>query len=97
MVFNHNCKHAAFGGSSKRRMFTINLCQRYPVGTEHKLAEYMNGIARFLVDHSYSEITLATATPRRMRRLQQVMENDGHLAGLARAAAAAEDGAAARG
>ena len=28
-VFNHNLKHAAFGGSGRRRMFTINCTQRF--------------------------------------------------------------------
>jgi hypothetical protein len=65
-------------------MFTMNLCQRYPASKEHKLAEYLSGTARFLVDHTYSAITLATATPRRMRRLEQVMRHDGHLAQLSR-------------
>ena len=30
VVFNHNLKHAAFGGSGRRRMFTMNFSQRYP-------------------------------------------------------------------
>ena len=30
VCFNHNTKHAAFGGGTRRRMFTMNLCERYP-------------------------------------------------------------------
>ena len=30
LVLNHDLKHAAFGGSQRRRMFTMNCCQRYP-------------------------------------------------------------------
>lgn len=128
VVFNHNCKHASFGGGGKRRMFTMNLCQRYPQEKLGDLRAYLEGIARFLVDRPYGEIMIATAGPERsgcsaprmllvvLRRpaclmahlvvstvqdryvawmptdrrvcaerwLQQVMENDGHLAALAR-------------
>ena len=49
VVFNHNCKHAAFGGGGRRRMFTLNACQRYPAGREADLRAYMAGIARFFV------------------------------------------------
>lgn len=66
-------------------MFTINLCQRYPKDKEHMLRKYLEGIARFHVDRVYSEIMVRTATPRRMRRLEQVLDNDAHLAALARA------------
>ena len=48
VVFNHNCKHAAFGGGGKRRMFTMNLCQRYPEEKIGDLKAYLEGIARFL-------------------------------------------------
>lgn len=27
VAFRHNTKHAAFGGSERRRMFTINCCE----------------------------------------------------------------------
>ena len=30
LVFNHDLKHSAWGGSQRRRMFTMNCCQRYP-------------------------------------------------------------------
>ena len=48
VVFNHNCKHAAFGGGGKRRMFTMNLCQRYPEEKSGDLQASLEGIARFL-------------------------------------------------
>lgn len=65
VVFNHNCKHAAFGGGGKRRMFTMNLCQRYPQEKLGDLRKYLEGIARFLVDRPYGEIMIATAGPER--------------------------------
>lgn len=88
VVFNHNLKHAAFGGGAWRRMFTINLCQRYPAGREQDLRDYLNGWARFWLDRAYGPLMIETATPQRMRHLEQVMANDGHLAELARKARA---------
>lgn len=86
VCFNHNTKHAAFGGSGRRRMFTINLCQRYP---EHKLEDlrkYISGASRFWIDRAYGPAMVGTAGPERMRHLEQVMANDFHLAELSRAA-----------
>jgi hypothetical protein len=86
VCFNHNTKHAAFGGSTKRRMFTINLCQRYPEESVQDLRDYLSGAARFWVERAYGPQMLATAGPERMRHLEQVMANDGHLAELSRQA-----------
>lgn len=86
VCFNHNTKHASFGGSSHRRMFTINLSQRYP---EERLEEFRNYIAlaaRFWIDRKYGEKMIRTATPERLKHLEQVMANDGHLAELSRQA-----------
>ena len=85
-VFNHNTKHAAFGGGGWRRMFTINLCQRYPEHQLQELRDYVGHAARFWVDRVYAEPMVRTATPQRMRHLEQVMANDGHLAELSRKA-----------
>jgi len=86
LVFNHNLKHAAFGGSGWRRMFTMNLCQRYPEARIQELRDYLNGISRFWVERAYGEIMMATAGPGRLRHLEQVMANDGHIAELSRKA-----------
>ena len=86
LVFNHNTKHAAFGGGAWRRMFTINLCQHYPDQALDELRNYIRGYARFWIDHVYSETMVRTAGPERWRHLEQVMANDGHLAELARQA-----------
>ncbi|KAE9075508.1 hypothetical protein PF010_g24273 [Phytophthora fragariae] len=82
LVFNHNLFHASFNGGSERRMFTINLCQRYKEEDLQELRDYISGHARFWLDRNYSETMMGTATPGRMRHLEQVMANDGHLAGL---------------
>ena len=86
VCFNHNTKHASFGGSARRRMFTINLSQRYPEDRLEDLRNYIGGAARFWIDRLYSETMIRTAGPERMRHLEQVMANDGHLAELARQA-----------
>jgi len=84
VAFNHNLMHAAFGGSSRRRMFTLNCCRRCETAAEvADLEEYIGGHDRFLNDHMHSDQMKATASPSRMRHLAQVMEHEGHLAGLA--------------
>ena len=79
-VSNHNTKHAAFGGGIRRRMFTMNLCQRYPDDRLEDLREYIGGAARFLIERTYSEKMVGTASAERWRHLEQVRANDGHLA-----------------
>ena len=86
VCFNHNTKHAAFGGSTRRRMFTMNLCQRYPDNRLEALRTYIGNSARFWIDRKYGEKMVRTAGPERMRHLEQVMANDGHLAELSRKA-----------
>ena len=116
-------------------LLQMNLCQTYPAGKEPQLQQYLEGIARFLVDRPYSEINIATvrrpfpaplclpppastalsplpflalvlislvccgaqAGPVRMRRLQQVMANDGHLAALSRKHREEAEGSPSRG
>ena len=82
VVFNHNLKHAAFGGSERRRMYTMNFSRRYP---EHRLEELRTALgneARFWIDHIHGEAMIATAGPERMVHLEQVRANDTHLAEL---------------
>lgn len=86
LCFNHNTKHAAFGGSNRRRMFTINLCQRYPENKISELREYIAGGARFWLDRAYGKTMMANADSERMIHLEQVMANDDHLAELSRQA-----------
>jgi len=86
LCFNHNTKHAAFGGGDRRRMFTINLCQRFPETRLEDLRNYISGHARFWIERNYGEAMMRTAGPERQRHLEQVMANDGHLAELSRQA-----------
>ena len=83
VMFNHNTKHCAFGGSARRRMFTMNCCQRYPDSKLQELRDYMAGGARFWVERAYGENMIKTASPARMVHLEQNLANDGHLKALA--------------
>ncbi len=85
-VFNFNTKHSSWGGGSWRRMFTINLAQRYPEGRISDLKSYIGHFANYWADRVYGERMISTAGPQRMRHLEQVMANDGHLAELTRQA-----------
>lgn len=82
LIFQHNLKHAAFGGGGRRRMFTINCCQRFGQDQIHLLKKDIAARARFWVDRNYGEKMIATANERRMVHLEQVMANDSHLAEL---------------
>jgi hypothetical protein len=88
LLFNHNTKHASFGGGNYRRMFTINLSQRYQEEDLPALREYINGHSRFWVERVYAEKMVRTADAARLVHLEQIMANDGHLAELSRKARA---------
>ena len=49
VVFNHNCKHSAWGGGGRRRMFTMNLCERYPGAKLQQLEGYLEVINYHLI------------------------------------------------
>mgnify|MGYP002640464791 CR=1 FL=1 len=83
VVFNHNLKHAAFGGSGRRRMFTINCCQRFAEDELPRFRDYISAHARFWIDRLYGETMVASASAGRMVHLEQGHANDGHLAALA--------------
>lgn len=82
LVFDHNLFHSSWKGSTERRMFTMNLCQRYAEQDLQQLRDYLAGHARFWIERNYSETMMNTASPERMKHLEQVMANDGHLAAL---------------
>ncbi len=84
LVFNHDIKHSAWGGSTHRRMFTMNCCQRYPESKLPDLRDYIGGGSRFFIERAYDNTIVRTANPERMVHLEQVLANDGHLAELSR-------------
>ena len=86
VLFNHLIKHASFGGSDRRRMFTINLHERYEDEDIGELRQKVAGSASFWVDTAYGEIMVRTAGPERMRHLEQYLANQDHLPELAKKA-----------
>ena len=74
VLFDARLKHASFGGNKRRRMFTLNCTQRYP---EHKLDDLRKHIkvaVSFVRNgRMYGDTMIRTATPRRMRHLEQVL------------------------
>jgi hypothetical protein len=83
VAFNHNLMHASFGGNTRRRMFTLNCSARAKDDAQvEDLKNYIAAHARFWIDHMHSDIMRGTASPQRMVHLAQVIEHEGHLAGL---------------
>lgn len=77
VIFNHDLYHAAFGGSNRRRMFTMNLTR------QAKTPEDMQTVRSYVKAHSaggygldlgagmYTPVMLDTASPARMVHLRQ--------------------------
>jgi hypothetical protein len=86
VAFNQCIKHASFGGSARRRMFTLNFATRFPEERIQDLRDYCSIHTRFWIDRLYGETMIRTAGPDRMRHLEQVMANDSHMAALTREA-----------
>ncbi len=79
VVFHQGTKHSAWGGGDRRRMFTLNCTRRH---TEEELPIMRREVAnfsRFLTDSVYGPAMVDTATPERMRHLEQPLANQDHL------------------
>ena len=79
VVFDHNTWHASFGGSTRRRMFTMNLHKR------GKTAEELARVDDYLKHHCpvahgyqiggmYTDLILDTAPAERLLHLEQLFE-----------------------
>ncbi|MEZ4622910.1 MAG: hypothetical protein R2867_46465, partial [Caldilineaceae bacterium] len=79
VVFNQNTKHSAWGGSNRRRMFTINCTARYADDEIPLLRNEVAALARFWIDSVYGEAMISTATPARMVHLAQPLAQQDHL------------------
>jgi len=80
VVFNQNTKHSAWGGSNRRRMFTINCTAHYTDDEVPLLLNEVAAFARFWVNSVYGEAMLRTTSPARMVHLQQPLSHLDHLA-----------------
>ena len=76
VVFIQTCKHAAFGGNSRRRMFTINCTLPYNGVEEEKVLrrEIKNIHAASYRKDVYEGAMLETATPQRMVHLAALVK-----------------------
>jgi hypothetical protein len=88
LVFNHNTKHAAFGGGVRRRMFTMNCSEQYPDELIPELRELLTGAARFWVTKPYHPAVFKDASPQRLKHLEQICNNFDHVPELTRKAMA---------
>jgi ectoine hydroxylase-related dioxygenase (phytanoyl-CoA dioxygenase family) len=80
VVFNQNTKHSAWGGSNRRRMFTINCTAHYSDAEIPLLRNEVAAFARFWVNSVYGDAMLNTAGPQRMVHLRQPLSQQDHLA-----------------
>ena len=85
-VFNQGTKHSAWGGSDRRRMFTVNCTVRHAEEQIPLMREEVSNAARFLVDSIYGEAMVRSAGPARMRHLEQALANQDHLAAISQRA-----------
>ena len=83
LMFNHRIKHSSWGGSDRRRMFTLNFQERFAEEDLDELREDLSGKARFWLDEAYGKAMLRTAGPKRMVHLEQRLANADHLPALA--------------
>ena len=91
-VMDQRLKHAAFGGGNRRRMFTINLTQRFAEADIGVLRDFIGGQHVWCVHSIYGPAMLRTAGPERRRHLEQVQANQDHLPGLVRQYLQTHDG-----
>ena len=83
LMFNHRIKHSSWGGSDRRRMFTMNFQQRFREEDLDELREDVGQKSRFWVEEPYGELLVRTAGPQRMVHLEQRLANADHLPALA--------------
>lgn len=76
VIFNHDLFHASFGGSDRRRMFTLNLTRHCETAEDmERLRQYVRvhspGGYKLEIGGMYFNPILETASPARMRHLEQ--------------------------
>ena len=72
LIFNHRVLHSSWGGSSERRMFTMNLGRRAKDPKEYDdLISYLSYHIRPHASVPYGKTMLETASPARMVHLTQ--------------------------
>jgi hypothetical protein len=82
VIFHQGTKHSAWGGGDRRRMFTLNCTRRHTDEELPIMRQEVANFARFQTDSVYGDAMVDTATPVRMRHLEQPLANQDHLAAL---------------
>ncbi len=82
VVFHQGTKHSAWGGGDRRRMFTLNCTRRHTEEELPIMRQEVANFSRFLTDSVYGPAMVDTATPERMRHLEQPLANQDHLRAL---------------
>jgi hypothetical protein len=82
LAFNHKIKHCAYGGNNERRMFTVSFQNRHPENDLERLRDELTDLIRFWHPSAYGDVMIDTASPARMRHLEQRLALDGHMAEL---------------
>lgn len=83
IVFNHCIKHGSFGGGTRRRLFVMNCCERFPDEKLEHLRAMVGSMSRFWVESVYGKAMIETADAKRMKHLEQILANQSHLPALA--------------
>ena len=63
LMFNQDLKHASFGGGTRRRMFTINVSERFAEEDLDELRQDIGHGARFWIERAYGDAMIRTAGP----------------------------------
>ena len=80
VVFNQATKHSSWGGSQRRRMFTINATTHYAPNELHLLQNEVGAFARFWPESVYGPGMMRTVHPARLVHLEQGLTQEAHLA-----------------
>jgi len=91
VIFNQGTKHSAWGGGTRRRMFTLNCTVRHAEEHLPLMRKEVGNFARFWLDSVYGEAMVQSAGPERLRHLEQALANQDHLPGLAQEARQGRD------
>ena len=86
VVFNQGTKHSAWGGGTRRRMFTLNCTVRHTEEQLPLIRQEVSNFARFQADSVYGKAMVDSAGPERMRHLEQALANEDHLPELSQKA-----------
>ncbi|HYF47985.1 MAG TPA: phytanoyl-CoA dioxygenase family protein [Planctomycetota bacterium] len=81
VVFDHRLKHASFGGGTRRRMFTLNLCEHAKTKKQiDVLRTYIRSHAQWWMTSTFGPEMLKPENESRMRHLRQPLELQGDMA-----------------